>query len=218
MKIIKIILISFLLFGGLANVALALNSKTCHTLEIKLPGVGIDGKVCGIGAYLSGVYKLSLGVGVFLAAVVIVMAGIKYATSGDNSGKQKEAREDIFQAIFGLLILFGSVVILRTINPELSNLSNWTLDGIDVDDKENKSYAEQAEPLRLIYEECMRAALEKYAKDVTNENVPLLAQRECRAEKSALDKCLAGLDCGDIVIKEDSGIQRIKNGVPVTNP
>jgi len=30
------------------------------------------------------------------------MAGIKYATSGDNSGKQKEAREDITQAIFGL--------------------------------------------------------------------------------------------------------------------
>lgn len=94
-----------------------------HKLEIQLPG--FNKCVNGPADYLSSLYKLSLGIGVFLAAVVIVMAGIKYATSGDNAGKQKEAREDITQAIFGLLILFGSVIILRTINPDLSDLSKW---------------------------------------------------------------------------------------------
>jgi hypothetical protein len=212
MKIIKIILISFLLFGGLANVALALNSKTCHTLEIKLPGVGVDGKVCGVGDYLSGIYKLSLGIGVFLAAVVIVMAGIKYATSGDNGGKQKEAREDITQAIFGLLILFGSVIILNVVNPELSNLSNWTLDGIDVNDKENKSYEKEAESLQLVYNICTQKAGEKFAKYYETKN--LLVEKECRAEKIALDKCLKGLGC-DAVSHEDSGIQLIKDGKPI---
>jgi hypothetical protein len=125
MKIVKIILISIFLFSGLVDITLAAVSS-CTTLEIHLPGVGKKvgdhWEVCGPADYLSGVYKLSLGIGVFLAAMVIVMAGIKYATAGDNSGKQKEAREDIFQAIFGLLILFGSVVILRTIDPNLSDL------------------------------------------------------------------------------------------------
>ena len=125
MKIIKIILISALLFSGLINIALAAVSP-CTTLEIALPGVGKKvgdhWEVGGPADYLAGIYKLSLGIGVFLAAIVIVMAGVKYASSGDNAGKQKEAKEDIFQAIFGLLILFGSVVILRTIDPNLADL------------------------------------------------------------------------------------------------
>jgi len=123
MKIIKIVLISLLLIGGLSNTILAACSQSQTELEIKLPG--LDDCIDGPADYLAGIYKLSLGIGVFLAAVVIVMAGIKYATSGDNSGKQKEAREDITQAIFGLLILFGSVIILRTINPDLADLGKW---------------------------------------------------------------------------------------------
>lgn len=123
MKIIKIFIISFLLLTGLSGSVLAQCSDSQTELEIKLPGLSecIDGPA----DYLAGIYKLSLGIGVFLAAMVIVVAGIKYATSGDNSGKQKEAREDIFQAIFGLLILFGSVIILRTINPDLADLGKW---------------------------------------------------------------------------------------------
>jgi hypothetical protein len=124
MKIIKISTILILLCCGLAGVTEAATSSTCHELEIQLPG--LSGCINGPGNYLAGIYKLSLGVGVFLAAMVIVMAGIKYATAGDNSSKQKEAREDIFQAIFGLLILFGSVIILRTINPDLANLGLWS--------------------------------------------------------------------------------------------
>jgi len=124
MKIVKIILISILLIGGLNNIALAADTQ-CTELEIKLPGVGTNGIVCGPADYLAGIYKLSLGIGVFLAAVVIVMAGIKYATSGDNASNQKAALSDIYQAIFGLLILFGSVIILRTINPDLADLSKW---------------------------------------------------------------------------------------------
>lgn len=123
MKAIKIFVISILLLAGLSSFALAACSDSQTELEIKLPGLPtcIDGPA----DYLAGIYRLSLGIGVFLAAVVIVMAGVKYATSGDNSGKQKEAKDDIFQAIFGLLILFGSVVILRTIDPNLADLGKW---------------------------------------------------------------------------------------------
>lgn len=123
-KAIKIFIITILLLVGSSSFALAKCDDPSQTeLEIKLPG--LEGCVNGPADYLSRVYKLSLGVGVFLAAVVIVRAGIKYAISGDNATKQKDAKDDIFQAIFGLVILFGSVIILRTINPDLSDLSKW---------------------------------------------------------------------------------------------
>jgi hypothetical protein len=155
MKIIKIISISILLFSGLINVVLAADSSSCTKLEIKLPGIGTNGVVCGPAEYLAGIYKLSLGIGVFLAAVVIVMAGIKYATSGDNSGKQKEAREDITQAIFGLLILFGSVIILRTINPDLADLGKWEgLPEISIPDSQNTSPTQECLDARKNQAKC----------------------------------------------------------------
>lgn len=123
-KVFKFILIFILLLIGTNNIALAECSSDAQTeLEIKLPF--LSGCVNGPADYLAGIYKLSLGVGVFIAAIVIVMAGVKYAISGDNAGKQKEAKDDIFQAIFGLIVLFGSVIILRTINPDLADLSKW---------------------------------------------------------------------------------------------
>jgi hypothetical protein len=120
-KAIKIFIITILLLVGSSSFVLAKCDDPSQTeLEIKLPG--LEGCVNGPADYLSGIYKLSLGVGVFLAAVVIVRAGIKYAISGDNATKQKDAKDDIFQAIFGLVVLFGSVIILRTINPDLTDL------------------------------------------------------------------------------------------------
>ena len=119
-KAIKIFIITILLLAGSSGFVLAECDPSQTELEIKLPG--LEGCVNGPADYLSGIYKLSLGVGVFLAAVVIVRAGIKYAISGDNATKQKDAKDDIFQAIFGLVVLFGSVIILRTINPDLTDL------------------------------------------------------------------------------------------------
>lgn len=122
-KAIKIFIITILLLAGSSGFVLAKCDPPQTELEIKLPG--LDDCVNGPADYLSGIYKLSLGVGVFLAAMVIVTAGVKYAMSGDNATKQKDAKDDIFQAIFGLLILFGSVLILKFINPDLTDLGKW---------------------------------------------------------------------------------------------
>jgi len=120
MKILKILAI-FGFFIALQSVALAATS-ICHTLEVPLPGMSV---ACGPADYLSNAYKIALGAGVFTAAVVIIYAGIMMAVSGDNASKQKDARDQIFQAILGLIILFGSYLILRTINPDLVKLGQW---------------------------------------------------------------------------------------------
>jgi len=89
-------------------------------MEIELPYI----PRCGAtpASYLSGLYRLALVLGVLAALIMIVIAGITYATSGDNASKQKEARGQIKDAIIGLVILFASVLILNTVNPALVSM------------------------------------------------------------------------------------------------
>jgi len=67
---------------------------------------------------------------VFLAVGAIVWAGLKYAMAAGNPGTQSDARDQILQALLGLLLLFGAYVILYTINPNLVNLQPLTLDAV----------------------------------------------------------------------------------------
>lgn len=118
MKIAKIFLTASILFVLSQSTAWAADA-TCYTLEVPL---GTFTQACGPAEYLTKIYTISVGVAVALAVVMIVYAGIIYATSGDNASKQKEAKTQITQAIFGLAILLASYLILNTINPDLVNL------------------------------------------------------------------------------------------------
>ncbi|MDP2856321.1 MAG: hypothetical protein Q8N90_04420 [bacterium] len=118
MKIAKIFLTASILFVLSQSTAWAADA-TCYTLEVPL---GTFTQACGPAEYLTKIYTISVGVAVALAVVMIVYAGIIYTTSGDNASKQKEAKTQITQAIFGLAILLASYLILNTINPDLVNL------------------------------------------------------------------------------------------------
>lgn len=68
------------------------------------------------------VYKYAQLVAVALAAIMITMGGINIAVSGAID-RQAEGKDMIKSAIFGLVLLFGANLILRTINPALTNLT-----------------------------------------------------------------------------------------------
>jgi hypothetical protein len=68
--------------------------------------------------YLQQIIIVTIGVAGVLAVVMIVICGIKMMTSGAVSGKS-EAKECIWNAIFGLLIAIAAWALLYTINPEL---------------------------------------------------------------------------------------------------
>lgn len=95
-------------------------------LEIPIFGLSC---VSGPAAYLSGIYKISLGAGVFIAAVVIVIAGTRYAAARDNVNTKKDATSQIWSALGGLALLFGSFVLLNTINPRLTELEDLKVGG-----------------------------------------------------------------------------------------
>jgi hypothetical protein len=70
---------------------------------------------------IPGLYALSISLAALIAVVKIVIAGAKYMLDPLVSGKS-EAKSDITNALIGLLIIIGAVVLLNTVNSDLTNL------------------------------------------------------------------------------------------------
>lgn len=72
--------------------------------------------------YVREIYKFALTIGGLIVFIMIVWGGIEYTVYAGNASKVDEAKDRIFNAVIGLLLLALSYIILNTINPELVNL------------------------------------------------------------------------------------------------
>ena len=117
---------------------------------------------------VKNVYTFALGISGLLAFGTIVYGAIVYTLAAGNPSGQNEGKEWIKQAIFGLLLLAGSYIILNTINPALVDLK---LKDITVLDPERQG-------LNLAEDICNSSALlaEKYNTYYPARNAPDLVQ------------------------------------------
>ncbi|KKW12066.1 MAG: hypothetical protein UY51_C0005G0308 [Candidatus Jorgensenbacteria bacterium GW2011_GWB1_49_9] len=76
-----------------------------------------------LAAYIVRIYQLTVGLAGILAVGMIVFGSIYMSISGDSPDRREEGRSFIMSAIWGLFLLLGSYVILRTINPQLVALT-----------------------------------------------------------------------------------------------
>jgi hypothetical protein len=67
----------------------------------------------------NNILNWAIGIGSVVAVGVIVYGGILYTASAGKPSMQEDAKEWIKSAIYGLLLLFASYLILNTINPAL---------------------------------------------------------------------------------------------------
>ena len=74
------------------------------------------------------IYNFGLGLGAVLAFIRLTMAGIAWGSQNAGIGAKADAMEIIKNAIFGLLLLLFSWVILNTINPQLVSPNVSVLD------------------------------------------------------------------------------------------
>ncbi|MBI2506707.1 MAG: hypothetical protein HYW00_01030, partial [Candidatus Colwellbacteria bacterium] len=81
----------------------------------------------GLAPQIADFYQWALGIGGIVALGVIIFGGILYTVSAGNSSRQEDAKQWITSALMGLLLLFGSFLILNTINPELTKLKDLNL-------------------------------------------------------------------------------------------
>ena len=75
-----------------------------------------------INEYLAGVFRLAISVAAVLAVIMIVVDGFKYMTS-EAIGNKKDALSGLRDALFGLVLLLASYLILFIINPSILCLS-----------------------------------------------------------------------------------------------
>ena len=76
----------------------------------------------GIAEKVSNFYGWSLGLGGLVALAIIIYGGVLYSASAGNPSRIEEAKTWIEHAIFGLILLLSSFLILNIINPDLTTL------------------------------------------------------------------------------------------------
>lgn len=72
--------------------------------------------------YIKNFYFFSIGAGILIATVLIMVGGIMWTTSAGNPGRIDKAKSYIIDSIIGVVLLLGSYTILQVINPNLVNL------------------------------------------------------------------------------------------------
>lgn len=98
--------------------------KTKYKLLAPLPGLEepFDStQSCAFGRYLDIIIKLFIGICAVLAVIIIVVGGIEYMTSELVSSKE-HGKNQITQAILGLILALGAWLILNQLNPKLLEL------------------------------------------------------------------------------------------------
>jgi len=72
-----------------------------------------------IPEYIGALYKYGVTFGSIVAVIALMIGGVMYMISGMNTTYLGKAKEMIRGAIFGLLLLLGSYMMLNAINPQL---------------------------------------------------------------------------------------------------
>ena len=116
MRVIKSLIVVIAFFVP----ALALAAATV-SISPNLPGS--LSVVSSPGGWIKSFYNYALFISGFLAFGAIVYGGIKYAIARGNPSQESEARQWIWSALLGMLLLAAAYLILYTVNPNLVNLS-----------------------------------------------------------------------------------------------
>lgn len=118
----KIIILSFILFlslGFLSDISHAQEVPKDYTLLAPLPQISENNsRTTNIQTYLPGLFRFILGFAGVLAFVMITWSGFQYMTVDAVFGKS-QAKENLTNAIYGLVLVLASYAILYTINPKI---------------------------------------------------------------------------------------------------
>lgn len=123
-----------LIFTTLFPLSIVLAQPPTRQLEVTypafVPGVSPPVGQVTVSRYIYYIYTAAIALGGLVALGSIIIGGFRYLTSTGNPGAMADARERIFYGILGLLILLGSYVLLREINPEILSVVMPPMQGV----------------------------------------------------------------------------------------
>ncbi|MBZ9569547.1 hypothetical protein KJA16_01325 [Patescibacteria group bacterium] len=118
----KKISIVFLLMIFLSSVLVDFSFAAERELEVPIPGLETT-TLPVLPDYIGAIYNFALMIIGLVCFGALIYGGIRYLTSAGKPAAMSDAKDQIFSALLGLIILFSSYLILTTINPELVILS-----------------------------------------------------------------------------------------------
>jgi uncharacterized membrane protein len=96
------------------------NAGVTYQPLVGIPGV--DNAASNFDQYINQLYFVSISIAALLAVIKIIIGGVKWMLT-DVVTQKSDAKNDIRGALLGLLLIIAAVLILGTINPQLTNLS-----------------------------------------------------------------------------------------------
>lgn len=79
----------------------------------------VSGCTTDIQTYIPGVFNLAIGIAGVLAVLMIIIGGVEYVTTDAIQGKS-DGKARIQNALWGLVLVLVSWILLYTINPKLT--------------------------------------------------------------------------------------------------
>ncbi|MEK7624190.1 MAG: hypothetical protein AAB404_00455 [Patescibacteria group bacterium] len=134
----------FSAFGGPATgwlFSIPAEAASPLKLQIQFPCPDFPGANCPASpekaaqspaAYIARLYQFALMLAGMLAFGMIIYGAIQYTVSAGNTTQQSDARDRITQALWGVALLLGAYLILRTIDPKLVNLKDPDIKLIEI--------------------------------------------------------------------------------------
>jgi hypothetical protein len=112
----------------LANGVILATDSTETNLELVYPNLSTfanppSSSQAYLPTYIQYIYSFAVFGGGLIAFLVLLVGGVRFLTSVGNPGTMQDARDQIFSGIIGLVVILGSFVLLREINPTLTSFS-----------------------------------------------------------------------------------------------
>jgi len=134
----KTFLLSFCLFFLFANFYFVTAANVEFVPQIGIPGSEVfrAGEKVEISsgsiiAYLSDIYKWSVGAIAIIAVIMIMIAGFQWMTAAGNASALGQARSRINSSLIGLLLAIGAYSLLNFVNPSLVYLRTLDIGNVD---------------------------------------------------------------------------------------
>ncbi len=112
--------------------------KTIFNPQITIPGSGfrageeveIKESTQSISEYIKSIYSYLLAIVGLLAVIVLMASGIIWMTAAGNTERISQAKGWMTGSLTGLVLMLFSYIVLKTINPELTNFKISNIENV----------------------------------------------------------------------------------------
>lgn len=114
-------IIGLVLLAGAATVVFAQDNVLIVDTLTNIPELTSEGSANNLPDFLQNLYRYGIGIAAILAVVMITYGGFQYMMS-EVPGARTAKRQQIVQAIFGLILVLLPFIVFSIINPQILNL------------------------------------------------------------------------------------------------